>query len=239
MSSSLPHMHLHPHGHQEAHFEQTEFIRDIVIGMADGLTVPFALAAGLSSAVSNNDIIVTAGIAEICAGAIAMGLGGYLAGRTEIEHYDSELKREYMEVEHHYEREKEEVREVFAAYGLSHELQVQIADEIAKDEKKWVDFMMRFELGLEKPDEKRARKSAFNIGVAYIVGGIIPLAGYIATDNPHKGLLISSGITVCCLFAFGYYKSKMTGQQPIMGAIKTTGIGLLAAGAAYFIASLF
>ena len=140
------------HHHEEAHFQQSEFIRDVVIGMADGLTVPFALAAGLSGAVGSNAIIITAGIAEICAGSIAMGLGGYLAGRTEIEHYNSELGREYREVKEFYEKEKEEVREVFAAYGLSKDVQNHVADELAKDEDKWVDFMMRFELGLEKPD---------------------------------------------------------------------------------------
>ena len=229
----------HFHPHEESHFRQSDLIRDIVIGMADGLTVPFALAAGLSGVVDTNGIIITAGIAEICAGSIAMGLGGYLAGRTEIEHYHSELNREYREVKEFYEKEKEEVREVFAAYGLSRETQNKVADELAQNEDKWVEFMMRYELGLEKPDEQRAKKSAFNIGVAYIVGGIIPLAGYIFTDHPHTGLISSSLITIVCLFVFGYYKSKMTGQPPLSGALKTTAIGVIAAAAAYFIASLF
>ena len=164
--------------HQEAHFKQSDVIRDIVIGMADGLTVPFALAAGLTGAVDHNSIIITAGMAEICAGSIAMGLGGYMAGQTEIEHYDAELAREYREIKDFYETEKREVREVFADYGLSERSQHLIANELAKDDKKCVDFMMRFELGLEKPYAKRATKSALNIGLAYIIGGIVPLSAY-------------------------------------------------------------
>ncbi len=229
----LPHSH-----HNEEHFLQSELIRDIVIGMADGLTVPFALAAGLSGAVDNNAIIITAGLAEIGAGSIAMGLGGYLAGRTEIEHYDSELKREQYEVKHFYEKEKEEVREVFAAYGLSPQTQNIIADEMAKDETKWVDFMMKYELGLDKPDEKRARKSAMNIGLAYVVGGIVPLSAYFFTSKPNDGLVYSSIITIVCLLVFGYFKSKFTGQPPVKGAVRITLIGLVAAAAAFFIATL-
>ncbi len=224
--------------HQEKHFAQSAFVRDIVIGMADGLTVPFALAAGLSGAVNQNSIIITAGIAEICAGSIAMGLGGYLAGRTEIDHYKSELAREYAEIKTSYEIEKEEVREIFAEYGLSLQSQHSIVDELAKDETKWVDFMMRYELGLEKPDEQRAKKSALNIGIAYIIGGIIPLMAYVCTDTPIKGLFYSSIITVACLFIFGYYKSKVMGQPPMEGAWKTTAIGIVAAAAAFFIAKL-
>lgn len=230
--------HQHTHHHHEEHFQQSAVIKDIVIGMADGLTVPFALAAGLSGVVDSNAIIITAGIAEICAGSIAMGLGGYLAGRTEIEHYNAELKREYEETVTRYETEKEEVREVFAHYGLSPQLQTMIADEMAKDTDKWVEFMMRYELGLEKPDEKRATKSAFNIGVSYIVGGIIPLSGYFIAHNPTQGLMYSLVITIVCLLTFGYFKSKLTGQSPIAGALKTTLIGVMAAAAAFFIAKV-
>lgn len=230
-----PHSH---HSHNEEHFEQSTLVRDVVIGMADGLTVPFALAAGLSGAVDTNAIIITAGLAEICAGSIAMGLGGYLAGQTEVEHYKSELKREYYEVKHFYEKEKEEVREVFAQYGLSKDSQNIIANEMAKDEDKWVDFMMKYELGLDKPDEKRAGKSAMNIGIAYIVGGIVPLSAYFFTTHPNDGLLYSSAITVCCLFIFGYFKSKFTGQPPVKGAFRTMLIGIIAAGAAFGIATL-
>lgn len=229
----------HHHHHNEEHFEQSATVRDIVIGMADGLTVPFALAAGLSSAVSSNDIIITAGFAEIIAGSIAMGLGGYLAGKTEIEHYDSELKREYSEVETHYEVERKEVKDIFAGYGLSAESQEIIMNEMEKDKDKWVDFMMKFELGLEKPDINRARLSARNIGVAYIIGGTVPLMAYIFTDTPNDGLIYSSIITVVCLMFFGYFKSKATGQDPVKGGFRTTMIGVLAAAAAYFFAHLF
>ena len=228
-----------PAEHKEEHFQQSDTIRDIVIGMADGLTVPFALAAGLSSAVNSNGIIITAGIAEIIAGSIAMGLGGYLAGKTEIEHYDSELKREYSEIKTHYHTEREEVKEIFANYGLSEQSQELIINEMEKDHDKWVEFMMRFELGLEKPDINRARHSALNIGLAYIVGGIVPLSAYFFSDTPSSGLLYSAIMTVCCLLFFGYFKSKAIGQDPVKGSLRTTMIGILAGAAAYWVARLF
>src|SRR5687768_13881491 len=184
--------HLHhdykPDHHEEEHLKSSDALRDIVIGMSDGLTVPFALAAGLSGAVVSTGIIVIAGIAEIAAGSIAMGLGGYLAGKTEQDHYNSELKREYDEVERVPEREKEEVREFFEHIGLSQELQAQAVEEIAKDKAKWVDFMMKHELGLEKPDPRRATKSALNIGISYIVGGLVPLSPYFFIDEPIEAL---------------------------------------------------
>ena len=222
--------------HEEKHFTSSAFIKDIVIGMADGLTVPFALAAGLSGAVNSNGIIITAGVAEIVAGAIAMGLGGYLAGRTDVEHYDSELKREYAEVDRVPETEKQEVRDMLAEYGISARLQQDVAEELSQDKKQWVDFMMKFELNMEKPDALRARKSAFNIGASYIAGGVVPLLGYLITDTPQQGLLISSIVTVSLLFTFGYVKTKLTGNKPWWGAVKTTLIGVLAAGAAFLIA---
>ena len=229
----------HHHHHHEQHFTQNEFVRDVVIGMSDGLTVPFALAAGLSTADVGNNIILTAGMAEIIAGSIAMGLGGYLAGKTEVEHYDSELKREYREIKEFYDVEIRECKEIFADYGLSEENQEKLVRELAKNDDKWVDFMMKFELGLDKPDINRARQSARNIGVAYIVGGIVPLSAYLFTDTPESGLIISSIITILCLMVFGYYKSKVTGQPPFRGAFRTMLIGLLAASAAYFVARLF
>jgi len=231
--------HSHTHSHQEEHFQQSATVKDIVIGMSDGLTVPFALAAGLSSAVVSNSIIVTAGLAEIVAGSIAMGLGGYLAGKTEIEHYDSELKREYTEIITHYETERKEVKDIFAGYGLSSSSQEIIMNEMEKDHDKWVDFMMRFELGLDKPDIRRARQSARNIGIAYIVGGIVPLSAYMFTNTPSMGLPVSCIMTIACLLFFGYFKSKVTGQEPLKGALRTTMIGVLAAGAAYLLAKLF
>lgn len=224
--------------HAEKHLKSSDFIRDVVIGMSDGLTVPFALAAGLSGAVSNNNIILTAGIAEIVAGSIAMGLGGYLAGKTEQDHYESELKKEYAEVERIPEKEMEEIKEIFADYGLSSASQDLIATELAKDKHKWVDFMMRFELGLEKPDPLRARNSALTIGISYSIGGLIPLMGYYFCDTPQEGLVISSVITIVCLFVFGFFKSRVTGQPTIAGALKVTGIGVIAAASAFFIAKL-
>jgi VIT1/CCC1 family predicted Fe2+/Mn2+ transporter len=224
--------------HHEHHVTSSETIRDIVIGMSDGLTVPFALAAGLSGAISSSTLVVTAGIAEIVAGSIAMGLGGYLAGRTEVDHYQSELKREYEEVEKLPEQEKAEVMEVFAGFGLSEPLQRQIADELAKDKKQWVEFMMRYELGLEEPNANRATKSAITIGLSYIIGGIIPLSPYIFIDQAQEALYYSCGVTLICLFIFGYFKSKMTGQPALSGAFKVVVIGALAAGAAFLMAKL-
>ena len=176
--------------HKEKHLKSSDFITDIVIGMSDGLTVPFALAAGLSGAVQHNSVVITAGIAEIVAGSIAMGLGGYLAGKTEQEHFQSELKREYEEVETIPEKEKGEVRQIFAQYGLNEPTQNIIAEELAKDKDKWVDFMLKYELGLEKPDVNRARNSAATIGISYIVGGLIPLSAYFFTPTPFRGRLV-------------------------------------------------
>lgn len=225
--------------HKEAHLKQPGFLRDVVIGLSDGITVPFALTAGISGAVANNDIIITAGIAEICAGAISMGLGGYLAGKTEEEHYYNELEREYQEIKDLPQVEKDEVKEVFARYGLSPEIQEKVADELAKNEKHWVEFMMRYELGLEEPEKGRATNSARNIALSYIAGGAIPLLGYVFTNSPENGLRDSSIFTILCLLIFGYFKSKMTGQNPYMGALKTTGIGILAAASAFAIAYAF
>ena len=225
--------------HKEEHLKSSDFITDVVIGMSDGLTVPFALAAGLSGAVDSNTIIITAGIAEIVAGSIAMGLGGFLAGKTEQEHYQSELKKEYAEIETIPEKEKQEVKDVFATYGLNDETQTLIADEMAKDKDKWVDFMMKYELGLEKPHPKRARNSAANIGVSYIIGGLIPLSAYFFTNSPTQGLLFSAILTLFSLFIFGYFKSKITGQPPIKGALKVAFIGFVAAIAAFAVAKFF
>src|SRR6478735_11646132 len=170
---------------EEKHFQSSEKVRDFVIGMSDGLTVPFALAAGLS-AVANTGVIITAGLAEIAAGSIAMGLGGYLAGRTEIEHYDAEEQREYEEIEKLHEVEIRETKEIFAEYGIDEPTQEKIAREMAKNPKKWVDFMMRFELGLERPDKNRAHQSAFIIGVSYVIGGLIPLTAYFFTATSRE-----------------------------------------------------
>jgi len=224
--------------HVELHMRSSEILTDIVIGMSDGLTVPFALAAGLSGAVSPShlNLIWIAGIAEIAAGSIAMGLGGYLAGRTEVDHYNSELNREYDEVREVPEKEKEEVREFFSNLGLSEDVQQQAVEEMTRDKDKWVDFMMKYELGLDKPDPQRARKSAFNIGCSYIVGGLIPLSPYFFVNDGITGLKISAVITLICLFFFGYFKSRMTGVNPLAGALRVMVIGALAAGCAFAVA---
>ena len=227
------------HLHHEEHVTSSELLTDIVIGMSDGLTVPFALAAGLSGAVSSTSIIVIAGIAEICAGSIAMGLGGYLAGKTEQDHYNSEFKREHYEVDHLRHMEIKETKEFFANIGLSEELQEKATEEIAKDKDKWVEFMMKYELGLDKPDPKRAKKSAFNIGVSYIVGGLVPLSPYFIVSSPVEGLRFSAMVTLVCLFIFGWFKSKLTGITPFWGALRVTLIGAMAAAAAFGVAKIF
>jgi len=230
------------HLHLEEHMQSSDLLTDIVIGMTDGLTVPFALAAGLSGAASQFTdgvhLIYIAGIAEVAAGSIAMGLGGYLAGKTEQDHYKSELKKEYWELEHKREVEIQEVRNVFLGWGLSKDTAEEATQEIIKDDKRWVEFMMKFELGLTEPDPKRARKSALNIGLSYIVGGFIPLTPYFFVDNAIKGLEISAGITLVCLFVFGFFKSKMTGIHPWWGGVKVMLIGATAAAAAFGIAKL-
>lgn len=231
-------MHVH-HDHVEEHMQSSDLLRDVVIGMSDGLTVPFALAAGLTGVVESSNIIVIAGIAEIAAGSIAMGLGGYLAGKTELDHYNSEVKREYEEVENVPEREKQEVKDFFKEIGLSEYVQQKATEEIAQDKKRWVEFMMKYELGLDEPDPKRATKSALNIGISYVVGGIIPLSPYMFISTAASALKISVVATLICLFIFGYFKSKLTGVSPLSGALKVTMIGALAAGAAFGVASLF
>lgn len=230
--------HLH-HDHQEQHLKSSQALTDIVIGMSDGLTVPFALAAGLSGAVSSSAIIVIAGIAEICAGSIAMGLGGYLAGKTEQDHYKSEQRREYDEIENLRHLEITETKAFFANIGLSEELQEKATEEIAKDKDRWVDFMMKYELGLEEPDPRRATKSALNIGLSYVAGGIIPLSPYFFISLAPEALIYSVVATLICLFVFGFFKSKMTGINPWKGAIRVMLIGALAAAAAFGVAKLF
>lgn len=229
----------HHNPHEETHLKSSDFLKDVVIGMSDGLTVPFALAAGLSGAVGNSAIIVIAGIAEIAAGSIAMGLGGYLAGKTEQDHYRSEVKREHHEVENLREREIEETKEFFANIGLSKAIQDQATEEIARDNDRWVDFMMKYELGLEKPDPKRATKSALNIGLSYIVGGIIPLSPYFFIAVSSEALKYSVVATLVCLFIFGYLKSRVTGVNAMWGAIRVTLIGAVAAAAAFGVAKMF
>lgn len=229
--------------HVEKHFTSTAFVRDIVIGMSDGLTVPFALAAGLTGAVAasvkGTGIIITAGFAEIAAGSIAMGLGGYLAAKTDTEHYASELDREYRETVELPEIEKEEVAKVFRDYGLTEQQMQPIVSVITADQKKWVDFMMRFELGLETPDPSRASRSAGTIAASYIVGGLVPLAPYIILRHDVTlALELSICVTLVALFVFGSIKGHYTGVKPLRGGLQTVLVGGLAAAAAFYLARL-
>jgi VIT1/CCC1 family predicted Fe2+/Mn2+ transporter len=226
--------------HVESHFTASASVRDVVIGMADGLTVPFALAAGISGAVAAHAtrLVVTAGLAEVAAGSIAMGLGGYLAAKTDSEHYASEREREIRETGELPEVETEEVAKIFREYGLSNAQMAPVVNAICSDQKHWVDFMMRFELGLEEPDPGRANRSAVTIAASYIVGGLIPLAPYMILPSVTTGLWYSVGITLLALAIFGFAKSQFTGISPWRGAIQTVVTGGLAAAAAFGLAKL-
>jgi vacuolar iron transporter family protein len=224
--------------HVEKHFTAGEVVRDVVIGMSDGLTVPFALAAGLSGAVDNSRIIVIAGLAEIAAGSIAMGLGGYLAAKSDAEHYVSERLREEREVEEIPEEEAREVQKVFADYGLSPDESVPVIQAMTRKPKEWVDFMMRFELGLEEPDPKRAHRSAFTIAASYVGEGFIPLSPYMLLHSARTALLWSVAVTLIALAVFGYIKGRFTGAHSLRSASQTVVIGGLAAGAAFLLAKL-
>jgi vacuolar iron transporter family protein len=230
---------MHQVAHVERHFTASELVRDIVIGMADGLTVPFALAAGLSGTNVATSLVVTAGLAEVAAGSIAMGLGGYLAAKSDAEHYVSEKHREETEILTLPHVEREEVAEVFREYGLEKPEIEPILQAFEKNHPAWVDFMMRFELGLEEPDPRRALRSAVTIAGAYIAGGLIPLSPYMAVYRTRDGLLISIGVTLMALLVFGYIKGHFTGTRPIRSAVQTTLIGGIAATAAFLIAQRF
>ncbi len=224
--------------HIERHFTASDVVRDIVIGMADGLTVPFALAAGLSGAIDHTGIIVTAGLAEIAAGSIAMGLGGYMAAKSDAEHYAKEREREKREVEQIPHEEMREVADVFRAYGLTEDQTWPIVQALKRQPRNWVDFMMRFELGLEKPDPGRALTSAMTIAGAYIAGGLVPLAPYIFAHSTSTALMFSIALTLIALLVFGFVKGHFTGMRPVRSALQTALIGSVAAGAAFAIARM-
>jgi VIT1/CCC1 family predicted Fe2+/Mn2+ transporter len=220
----------------ERHFTASNVVRDIVIGMSDGLTVPFALAAGLSGAIAQSSIVVTAGLAEIAAGSIAMGLGGYLAAKSDADHYAAEERREQQEVREIPREEMKEVADIFRGYGIAEEHVKPVVEAMTAHPKQWVDFMMRFELGLEKPDPSRARTSAAVIAGAYVAGGLIPLAPYMFFHAAHTALYVSVGFTLVALAIFGFVKGRYTGARPLKSAIQTVAIGGLAATAAFAIA---
>jgi vacuolar iron transporter family protein len=225
--------------HVEKHFTGSETVRDIVIGMSDGLTVPFALAAGLAGAIQATRIIVVAGIAEIAAGSIAMGLGGYLAAKSDAEHYEHEFKREHREIHEIPDQEALEVVEVLESYGMTHEEATPVVNALRQRPDDWVDFMMRFELGLDKPDPKRAVYSAATIAGSYIAGGFIPLSPYmVMTDRAHAAFFVSLVVTLIALGIFGYVKGRFTGTRPGRSSLQTVVIGGIAAGAAFILAKL-
>jgi VIT1/CCC1 family predicted Fe2+/Mn2+ transporter len=222
--------------HVEKHFTAGETVRDVVIGMSDGLTVPFALAAGLSGAVASSHIVVTAGLAEVAAGSIAMGLGGYLAARSDAEHYASELAREEQEIRGVPEVEAKEVADILGTYGVAPTDAATVVAAMRRKPDTWRDFMMRFELGLEKPDPRRALRSALTIAGSYAVGGLIPLTPYMTVSTVSQALLVSVSVTLLALLVFGYVKGRFTGAGPLKSAAQTAVIGGLAAAAAFAIA---
>ena len=226
------------HRHVEAHFKGSETVRDVVLGMSDGLTVPFALAAGLSGAVTDASVILIAGVAELAAGAIAMGLGGYLAAESETDTWRSELRRERQEVKEIPSEEREEVRKVFHGWGLKGDVLEKATDAVCSDHDRWIEFMMREELNLIKPDPKRARLSALTIGGSYVAGGAIPLAPYLLHVPVATALLASVAVTLAALAAFGAIKGRLTGRAPAKEAARTVFVGALASGAAYGLARL-
>jgi vacuolar iron transporter family protein len=224
--------------HIETHFTSSATIRDIVIGMSDGLTVPFALAAGLSAVVDSTGLVVTAGLAEVAAGSIAMGLGGYLAARTDAEHYDSEYAREERETLRVPDVEMEEVASIFRSYGLPETTVTTVAQAIGSDRRRWVEFMMKFELGVDKPNPARARVSALTIALSYVAGGLVPLAPYVVLRNTGTALVVSIVATLLALLVFGYVKGIYTVKTPLRSAWQTAIVGGLAAAAAFGIAKV-
>ncbi|KAG9300222.1 hypothetical protein G9A89_002668 [Geosiphon pyriformis] len=222
-----------PIKHHEKHFKSPEVVRDIVIGLSDGLTVPFALAAGLAN-FGDPTLVVTAGLAELVSGAISMGLGGYLGAKSEADHYDSERKREEKEVEECLDEEIQEVIDILVPYGIDRCTLQPLINKMVSNPEKFVDFMMKFELNLEKPDPRRIWISAITIGTSYFIGGLIPLLPYFFVSDSGTGLWMSIIVTVCCLAAFGYAKSYFVSKRrALMGALQTAMVGILAAGAAF------
>jgi VIT1/CCC1 family predicted Fe2+/Mn2+ transporter len=226
------------HSHVEGHFQSSETVRDVVIGLSDGLTVPFALAAGLSGAVASSHIVVLAGLAEIAAGSIAMGLGGYLAARGDVEHYASELKREEREIIERVHDEEEEIYEIFEQYSVDREAATPVLEALKRNPKAWVDFMMRFELGLEEPAANRAHRSALTIAASYIAGGFVPLLPYMFVASNIMALEFSVLITLLALALFGALKGRLVGTGALRSALQTVSIGGFAAAAAYGLARL-
>ena len=224
--------------HPEYHFGQSDAVKDVVIGAADGLTVPFALAAGLAGAVAGASIVVTAGLAEVAAGAIAMGLGGYLAAQSERDHFNSEYRRERQEIEQIPEEERREVSEVFRSYGLTGADLERVVTSLSAAPARWADFMMRFELGLERPAAGRALRSALTIGASYFLAGLVPLLPYMFMASLRDAFAVSIGVTLATLLVFGGIKGKLTGVSPVRAALQTMVVGGVAAAIAFAVAQM-
>ncbi|KAJ3679644.1 hypothetical protein LUZ60_017655 [Juncus effusus] len=219
--------------HKESHFTAGEMVRDVIMGVSDGLTVPFALAAGLSGVSAPSSLVLVAGLAEVAAGAVSMGLGGYLAAKSEADHYMREMKREQEEIINVPDTEAAEIGDILSQYGLQPDEYWPVVNALRRNPQAWLDFMMKFELGLEKPDPKRALQSAITIALSYIIGGLFPLSPYFFIPIAQKAMYISIVVTVIALIFFGYIKGKFTGSRPILSAVQTALIGVVASGVAY------
>jgi VIT1/CCC1 family predicted Fe2+/Mn2+ transporter len=231
-------MHRHRY-HTEHHAVLGPVVREAILGLSDGITVPFAIAAGLVSASTDATIIIAAVLSEIVAGSISMGLGEYLAMNTEAEHYARERKREESETENKPEVEKQEVADIFQKFGLSEEESERVTASLSTRKKDWVDFMMRFELGLLEPDKRQALKGGVTIALAYALGGLIPLSPYIfLSHDVALAFKVSIAVTVCTFVIFGYIRGRLVASNPWKGVFQTVLIGSIAATAAFLIAKL-
>ncbi|CAL5088443.1 unnamed protein product [Urochloa decumbens] len=249
--------------HTEKHFTAGEVVRDIIIGVSDGLTVPFALAAGLSGANASSALVLTAGLAEVAAGAISMGLGGYLAAKSETDHYNRELQREQDEIDtvpdvgkppppptllHSYPQpglpdlissplaEAAEIADILSQYGLGPSEYGPVVTALRNNPKAWLEFMMKFELGLERPEPRRALVSAATIALSYVAGGLVPLLPYVFVPEAGRAMAVSVAVTLAALLFFGFVKGRFTGDRPFLSAVQTTVVGALASAAAFAMA---
>src|SRR5213594_1710526 len=211
--------------HLERHIPRGDVVRDLILGMSDGLTTPFALAAGLVGASTSNLLVVIGGVAEIAAGAISMGLGGYLAAQSQAETYRSEHAREMHETEVMPAEERAEVWRIFRNYGLRGRALEQATNAVTAERDAWVRFMMREELGLEEPEPSAALWSAARIAGAYVVAGLIPLFPYAFRIPIGRALLASVIVTGVALAVFGAVKGRYTGASAVRSAMQTLVIG--------------
>lgn len=221
---------------QERNYER---LRDIIIGTSDGLTIPFALAAGLSKVVESNNVIVAAGIIAVAAGSIAMGIGGVSAAHSTRKEFHHDLKKKYETLEEMDHDEKQEVKNFFNQLGLSESLQEHATEELSKDKKNWEEFIKKYEPSLIQPEKGKATRSGINIALSYIIGGFIPLLPYLFIANTSNAFNISVAVTLICLFVSGWMKSRFTGERSFSAAFRMMLTGATAAAAAYIVARIF